>query len=347
MAGLRPGMPFPDFPTFYPILYLQSSPRDLGVLNNTKFVSGCIGLLRQYTEDIKKRGQGLLFHSFGFYCFRAMLVGVQVGILAQTGTLHTFMRDHQHLDNPYEVSHELSQTVSRLIMENWRNTISLEQPLGPTISQTGQRMLLESVGGFLDTDAEFLLEALWKDRDILTYIAARYPTDGWGTLLLLLGQHAIWALELGNDNRYEWGHLRALCFRCSLSATPTENLYLRTICYDLRDFGCNGAKECLSFLVDDDDAENFLDAYISRLKLSPNQLPYPMELAELFIDFLPQDRMLKPAHMMPPLVEALTSRIWQECDRMDPSANPDFIKYSTGVFNTISQVVPLRVYKLR
>ncbi|KAG8711516.1 hypothetical protein FRC09_020564 [Ceratobasidium sp. 395] len=345
IAGLRPGMAFPEFSAFYPILYLQSSPRDLGVLSNTKFVSGCIGLLRQYTEDIKNRGQGLLFHSFGFYCFRAMLVGIQVGILAQTGTLHTFIRDHQHLDSPYKVSRELSQTVSKLIMENWYKTMSLEQPLGPTTSHAGQRMLLESVGGFLDTDAEFLLEALWKDRDILTYVTARYPTDGWGTLLLLLGQHAISALELGNDDRYEWGHLRALCFRYSLSATPTENLYLRTICYDLRDFGRNSVRECLSFLVDEDDAENFLNAYISRLKSSPNQPSYPLEIAELFVDFLPQHRMLQPAHMMLPLVEALTSRVWQACGCRDLSTNPEFIKYSTGVFNTISTILEVHSNK--
>ncbi|KAG9095474.1 hypothetical protein FRC06_009770, partial [Ceratobasidium sp. 370] len=171
-----------------------------------------------------------------------MLVGIQVGILAQTNALDNFVETYGHLTTPDQVSDALSQTVGELINRGWR------RPLGPKILHTGERVLLESVGGLLNTDAGFLLEALWKDRDVLTYIAAHYPTHGWGTFLMLLGQHAIWALELDSNDDYKWGYLQALCFRYSLAATPTENVYLRTICDDLLGFGCNGQEEYSSFL---------------------------------------------------------------------------------------------------
>ncbi|KAG8752336.1 hypothetical protein FRC12_012014 [Ceratobasidium sp. 428] len=324
LAGLRPGMPVPDLETFYPILYLytQSGGRHLKTLNNTKIVSGCLGLLRRYMEDIEDSGYGLLSYSFGFYCFQAMIVGMRVGLMAQTS--HKRVRDHEHSNDPHDTSQDLSHESSN-----------------PTILPGGQRMVYGSVGGFLDTDAEFLLEALWKDRDALTYIAAHYSTYGWGTLLLLLGRFAIWALESENNGCYEWGHLQALCFRYSLVASAVENICFRELCYYLHDLGCNTVKEWPSFLVDEDDGEDFLNAYISRLQPSPEQPPYPIELAELFIDFLPQDRMLEPAHMMPPLVEALTSRIWQECDCADPSTNPVLVDFCTMVFHTISKIIQI------
>ncbi|KAG8744775.1 hypothetical protein FRC10_009423 [Ceratobasidium sp. 414] len=264
-----------------------------------------------------------------------MLIGIQVGILAQSNVLDTFIEMCGHLTRPDQVSSALSNTVSELAMYHWRKTMSLLQPLGPKTLHTGERVLLGSVGGLSHTDVGFLLEALWKDRDILTYIATYYPTHGWGAFLLLLGQHAIWALDLDGDE-YKWGHLRALCFRYSLVATSAENDYLRIICYGLRDLNCNGQEECLSFLVDQADAQNFLGAYISRIMPSPNRPAYPIETVELFIDFLPQEDMLKPAYLMQPLVKGLHSRIWQECSHRDLSTQWAFIQYCTGVFETTS-----------
>ncbi|KAG8696537.1 hypothetical protein FRC08_007088 [Ceratobasidium sp. 394] len=339
-AGLS-AAPLPKFTDFYPILYLQSNPQDLRVVNNTRIVSGCVGLLRRYTEDIKESGKGLLSHSFGFYCFRTMLIGTQVGILAQNNALDTFIETHGHITRPDQVSYALSRTVDELVMQNWRQHMSLLRPLGPKILPMGERMLLGSVGGLLNTDVGFLLEALWKDRDVLTYITTHYPTHGWGIFLLLLGQHAIWALDLDSNDDYKWGHLRALCFRYSLAAARTENAYLQIICYDLRDLGCNGQEECLSFLVDQADAQSFLEVYISRIKPSPNQSAYPIEILELFSDFLPQEDMLKPAYLMPPLVEALYSRIWQECGHSDLSTRWAFAAYCTGVFKTTSKMFQL------
>ncbi|KAG8684803.1 hypothetical protein FRC09_015133, partial [Ceratobasidium sp. 395] len=257
-----------------------------------------------------------------------MLAGIYVGILAQANTLRICVQDHGHLNDSHDVSRESPHMV-----------------LSSTISPRGKRTLLESVGGLSETDAEFLLEALWENRDMLTYIAACYSTFGWGMLLALLGRFATWALESENYDRYKWGHLPALCFRYSLAASVSENIWLRETCYDLYDFGCNGEKECLSFLVDEVDTQNFLSAYISRLQPSSGQLPYPIELAELFVDFMPQDRMLKPAHMMPPLIKALTSRIWQECDCADLSTNPDLVYFCTGVFDTISQIIQIHANK--
>ncbi|KAG8744776.1 hypothetical protein FRC10_009424 [Ceratobasidium sp. 414] len=339
MAGSSMTPP-PDFTDFYPILYLQSNPRDLWILKDTRIVSGCIGLLRQYTEDVKDSGKGLLSHSFGFYCFRAMLLGIQVGILAHTDTFDSFVEDFDHLRGAEYVCAALSYFVDRLIVESHDRGDFLRLLGAVDIPSTEERPFLGSVGGLLNTDVDFLLEALWNDRDVFTYLSNDFPTPGWATILWVFGRHMLWALDLRtlqatSDEIYEWGHLRALCFRYSLFATSDENGYLESICSDLRDYQCNSKAECLEFLIDQADAENVINAYISCIAPSDGESIYDMDIASLFVDFIPQDDMLKPAHLMPALIEASLSWIWDQWDQRpneDQSMNESFTTYCTGIF---------------
>ncbi|KAG9118625.1 hypothetical protein FRC07_006776, partial [Ceratobasidium sp. 392] len=297
-------------------------------LNDTGIISGCIGLLRQYTEDIKNEGKGLLSHSFGFYCFRALVLGIQVGVLSFTGEFDSFIDAYHFLTNPEHVSAGLAYIVNDTITR----ADSRSELLDPRTLSDSKRMFLKSVGGVLNTDVGFLLEALWKDRDVLTYLATSYPLPGWASIIWLIGQHMIWSLELQTDEVYEWNHLRELCFRYSLFATPEEMHYLANVCDELQELQCFNEKDRSTFLVDQADGENVLKAYISCM--NPSNILYSMRLASQFIGFILQGDLLKPAHLMTDLVEAMALRIWEDPELLeaDRSMAQDFIVYCTGVF---------------
>ncbi|KAG8696536.1 hypothetical protein FRC08_007087 [Ceratobasidium sp. 394] len=333
----------PTFTHFYPILYLQSNPRDLRILGNTRIVSGCVELLRQYTEDIKHGGKGLLSHSFGFYCFRAMILGMQVGILTHTGTFDSFIEEFGHLDRADHVCAALDYFVDGLIIESDDRGDFLEL-LGAADLPDTERSFLGSVGGFLNTDVHFLLEALWKDRDVLTYISTSFPLHGWAITLWVTGRHMLRALDLQINETYEWGHLRALCFRYSLFTSSQATFYLENICNQLLNHRCNSQRECMEFLVDQDDAENFINAYISRVTPFSDHPIYGLDMASLYIDFIPQEDILKPAHLMPALIKATVSQIWVEWDEYpdaDLSKDKSFISYCTGIFQALCKMFQL------
>ncbi|QRV85305.1 hypothetical protein RhiJN_27394 [Ceratobasidium sp. AG-Ba] len=316
----------PKFTDFYSLLYLQLDPANIAYLDNTSVVSGCIALLRQYTEDIKSENKGLLSHSFGFYCFRTLVLGIQAGILSCSNDFDTVVETYHYLSNAEHVSAGLAYIVNRAIVQ----AESIFDVLDPVIvPDTDISIFLRSVGGISNADVDFLLDALWKDRDVMTYLSASYITPGWTCILWVIGQHMIWSLQLERNEKFAWDRYRELCFRRSLFSMPEEFEYLDDVCNELRGFKCFGDTYS-GFVVDQADAENILDAYIKWVPSA--EIVYPLRLAANFVGYITEDELLKPARPMAEFVGATSQGIWLALQEVDRSMSEDLITYCTGVF---------------
>ncbi|QRW13865.1 hypothetical protein RhiLY_12864 [Ceratobasidium sp. AG-Ba] len=265
-----------------------------------------------------------------------MILGVQVGILGHTQTLDAFMQAHQQICDPGKTCSDLSRAVNKLVLKSEEEPDSLSWLLDSAIlPQTNDRMLLRSVGGFLRSDVDFFIQALWKDRDILTYICTNYPTPGWAVLLLLLDRHIIWTRSSDQysetDMRSEI-YFEALCFRYPLLATPNENHYLAKMCSEIRGIHDN-LGEIDAFMMDTAYADNVLRAYIHRLNPMSDRPAYPLELAALFTRFSLQDDMAKTNIVMGLIDAAFRWMGNLECLGGDLSMNSHLSDFCIGVFD--------------
>lgn len=62
-----------------------------------------------------------------------------------------------------------------------RMSTMLRQSLAP-----GEGVYLFDLGGFYDSDAEFLLDSLWEDRKAFMVLCNRVEMPGWSTLLAVI-----------------------------------------------------------------------------------------------------------------------------------------------------------------
>ncbi|QRW13880.1 hypothetical protein RhiLY_12879 [Ceratobasidium sp. AG-Ba] len=170
-----------------------------------------------------------------------MIASILVGILSCTGAGTYFDQRHGDLTRADQVTAAMAEGRE---------------------SQDGKRRsFLGGIEGFRNIDVEFLLKALWKDRDILTHISTRFSAPGWGLLLWMIGHHMRWFADLQS--------------------------YLEKICGDVREKDLYDEEECSTCLVDQADAENVLRAYISRITPSPEKPPYRLAMGCLLRSYIP------------------------------------------------------------
>ncbi|KAF8598077.1 hypothetical protein BDV93DRAFT_526968 [Ceratobasidium sp. AG-I] len=309
------GLELPPFTIFYGLIFLQCDPKDIGILGNNTLLTGCMYLLRQYVAMMETRNAGLLTYQFGFWCFRAITLTLQVGIICHTGNLDRYLAEFGHLTHPRETAEGLTTFVSRLITEA-QETGRFRELLGAKILPNGRRVFLENIGGLFNTDISFILHALWKDRKTFLYLSANYPTDGWSIMLLLFSEHMQWAAELNTDEKYKWGYLQALACRRSILANAAELAYVEPLC-----LAANAHRResdityRSSFLIDTEDARNYFRKYSDRL-MATNQEPFPLSLYALHRPVVTAEVLMGKIEVdvLYGFLKALICRIWDEFD---------------------------------
>ncbi|EUC54050.1 glycoside hydrolase family 18 protein, partial [Rhizoctonia solani AG-3 Rhs1AP] len=251
-------------------------PKELVVLNNTTLLSSCIRALRKIvTDNQSSRTFKLFSHETGFLCFRTIVLLVHIGILAHTNNLDYFrLMPHTLVSQPEEILMSLAELGTALKERSEREPNPRRWFLGSQISQAGRRTFLESVGGFTDSDAEFLLKLLWQDRKCFSK----------------LGEHMQWKSESDYIPYEQWMPLETLCFRYSFYSSASEVNLIGVFCVETvrdrpdpdEDLDDESYEKSL---VDTEDARQFLLAFIDR---SEYLQPLSVALAALVLKFVKQ-----------------------------------------------------------
>ncbi|CAE6506198.1 unnamed protein product [Rhizoctonia solani] len=300
-------------------LSLIERPKELLILDGTMLLSRCIAILKQYTDDSEPQAVKLFSYELGYLCVRAISLLLHVGILAHTKTFGTFLAMVGNSSDPYEVSAALHGCVMELMHKSKDQPNPRDWLLGILTSTSGGRMFLRTVGGFVNTDVDFLLNVIWQDRKTFLEICTSKLTPGWGLVVLLIGEHVQWASESGVQSSVleQWSLLQNLCFRYSLVAPVNELKYLEDFCLkagvyqpDSDDDEYDEYYE--TALADTGDARVILQAYLTRM-LPTHSLPsasLPPGLALQLIGFFRQGIFLDMTDLMPPLIKASCAWIW-------------------------------------
>ncbi|KAG8701961.1 hypothetical protein FRC08_003800 [Ceratobasidium sp. 394] len=296
------------------VLSLIRHPKELRSLDNTMLLSRCMALLRSFTKDAESGGNALFGYEFGFLCFRVIVLLIQVGILTHTSTFGAFVRQTSNLSDPQEISAALTAFVARLVLDATGKQNPRDWLLGILTSQRGGRMFLRTVGGFINTDVEFFLKAIWRDRKTFSMICSQATTSGWSFALLALGEHMQWALEDGIEDEEQWGFLQTLCFRYILTVpNPDEVFFLTHICTDAAMYRLDGNEEYyIVSLVDKEDARNVMESYIHRMHPSSTYERLSLYIVELLLGFVTQDVMLDLPDLLRDFTKVTCIWIWEE-----------------------------------
>ncbi|CAE6406741.1 unnamed protein product [Rhizoctonia solani] len=331
---------------FLEVLCLVYYPNELNALNNTTLLSSCIRTLRKFVaENQNSRNFKLFSHETGFLCFQTIVLLVQIGILAHTNNLDRFrLMFHPLVSQPEEMLISLAELGIVLMERSEHEPNARRSFLGPFISQTGQRTFLKSVGGFTDSDAEFLLKLLWQDRKRFSELCVRVQSPGWALLLLVIGAHMQWKSESAYIPYGQWMPLETLCFRYSLHSSASEADAIGVFCeetvQDRPDHDEEPDDECYEkSLVDAEDARGFLLAFIDRTDLFQ---PLPVSLGRLVLRFFRQELIIESANLIAVVIGNTCSHIWTLLettagDSEHLSTNVGFNQYATQLFGLIDR----------
>ncbi|QRV85306.1 hypothetical protein RhiJN_27395 [Ceratobasidium sp. AG-Ba] len=97
---------------------------------------------------------------------------------------------------------------------------------------------------------------------------------------------------------------------------------------------------CSTFLVDQSDAANVLEAYIAYVTPTDED-SFFTETGSLYVDYILQDDFLKQPDLISDFVQATLLRLWYECLFEDKSMIGHFIEYSTGIFTAYGKAFHL------
>ncbi|KAL5637595.1 hypothetical protein ACGC1H_004117 [Rhizoctonia solani] len=332
---------------FLGVLSILYYPKELDILDNTTLLSSCVRILRKLVADNHNSHTFKLFsHEAGFLCFRTIVLLVHIGILAHTNNLDFFrLMPHTLVSQPDEILTSLAGCGTALMERSEHESNPRRWFLGSLISQTGHRTFLESIGGFTDSDAEFLLRLLWQDRKCFSQLGTRVQTPGWALLLLVIGEHMQWKSESDYIPYEQWLPLETLCFRWSTHSSASEANLIGAFCVekiqgrpdpdeDLDD-------ECYEkSLVDTEDAREFLLAFIDRIEYFQ---PLPAALAALILKFVRQKLTIDIADLITTVVDNTCSRIWTilettASDSNHLSTDIGFNQYATQLLGLIDRL---------
>ncbi|KAG8744778.1 hypothetical protein FRC10_009426 [Ceratobasidium sp. 414] len=179
------------------VLSLVYHVDQLSCLNNSVLLRGCMRALRSYTGTFGERGQGLFTYEFGFLCFQAIVLLVQVDILTRTKTLDSFVGQNTHVSDPNDISLALSAHVSQLILDAAEDESFRKWLFGSPGSQSGDQPLQAPTRGIEGVDFGYFVKAIWRSRLEFTQICAKFRSSGWSFVLLLLGEYLRYTFENG------------------------------------------------------------------------------------------------------------------------------------------------------
>ncbi|KAG9090678.1 hypothetical protein FS749_000364 [Ceratobasidium sp. UAMH 11750] len=298
------------------ILWLIRHPKELRWLNHTTLLASCIELLQDYTDELED-DEKLFSYEFGFLCFRVIILLIQVGILAQMGSLQAFLKETRNLSDPKDISAALAKFVAKPVDESYLDEDFRDRLLGAK-TLDGARKLLPTIGSFTDEDASFLLEQLWEDRKTFSLICRKGQalTSGFAFILVVIQEHMHWTFEEASSNEVDedWTLIDTLSFRCSLVAPSYyEVSILISTCKEAKGwlFESEHEYDVLS-LVDVEDAKNVMEAYTSRLThQTSGRKVYDWDLV-LILEFITHDSMLTYVHLLPGFVKTTFLWAWNE-----------------------------------
>ena len=148
--------------------------------------------------------------------------------------------------DPHEVSVVLAAFVIKLMQDSLRKKNPRKWLFG--FKKEGNvRMFLPRIGDIYDTDINFFLDAIWRDRETFFEICIQPPTPGWSFALSILDEHMQCGLEDGmwlnigvppgiepitvfdSEDEDQLSLLQMLCFRHALVAPADKQRHLSLI----------------------------------------------------------------------------------------------------------------------
>ncbi|KAG9124370.1 Glycosyl phosphatidyl inositol anchor synthesis, partial [Ceratobasidium sp. 392] len=315
------------------VLALANFPKELRCLNNNALLTGCVEGLRDCMYILREYDMPeLLSYELGFFCFRVVLLIVQVGILTRANMLDSFVNNHSDSFDPSNISFDLSSAATQLVLDAAKEDNSREILFGTFKSRTGENLPLWANGYVGGADVEFLTKMIWRSRQDFLTICDQVSTTGWSFALLVLGEHLRWALKGGERSwTLEWAGLQILCYRQILVApSPIEISYLTDISIVAQGQRTEISNEMFSkAILGQDDARLLMKLIARRMKPSPGVTQLPPRSAEPLLGWFSSYYInLDAKNLSTGLLEATYLWTWSELTSdtaQRPSSNNNLI----------------------
>ncbi|KAF8596159.1 hypothetical protein BDV93DRAFT_528214 [Ceratobasidium sp. AG-I] len=283
------------------LLFSQTS-RDIKHLLVPKIIPGIIEILEIYCEQNK-----IFSYYYGFLCVQLLTRALEIGIINDTNSLGRFINSRHVKPGQKDLARPMADFAAKslhgmlvLFKGNQMSTLLRRSP-----DPENNACLLE-LGGFFDSDAEFLLDRLWEDRKAFMVLCNRIEMPGWAVLLAMI-----------------WEQIRYF-EKPDLQCKKIKNLLSRGILVSSR-YECGMAYRVMLEIdkalpygdrkfqfppVDTDDARNVLTAFLKyttatqdpRAVVEVMTLPFSMVYHNVS-EGLPNELI--------PMLEAVLNRTWR------------------------------------
>ncbi|KAF8596162.1 hypothetical protein BDV93DRAFT_611032 [Ceratobasidium sp. AG-I] len=284
------------------LLFSQTS-RNIEHLLVPDIIPGIMEILETYCEQNK-----IFSYYYGFLCVQLLTRAFEVGVMDGFNSRNRFSDSRFAKTGQGDLAHSMANFVARTLQGSLVlfNGNGMSTILRRSLNPRGNACLLH-LGGFHDSDAEFLLDRLWEDRKAFMVLCNRVEIPGWSILLAVIWEQ----IRYFERPDLQCKMIKSLLLRYILVSSRQECALAYHIIREIDRALPSRDDRVFKFPpVDVDDARNILAAFMKYLHTTQDS----REMFEMMT--LPFSAVYHTASVylqdeVAPLLEAVLNRTWR------------------------------------